>query len=84
MLHFIYFTKAPACIKWAPIFFPPVLYTLVAVGGWGTGPTELMVEQCHFFVRAYGMYLCCGGEGSSNGFGVLYAFTEPQHKISSS
>jgi hypothetical protein len=43
-----------------------------------------MVEQCHFFVIAYGMYLCCGEQGSSNGFGVLYAFTAPQHKISSS
>jgi hypothetical protein len=50
----------------------------------GYGPTEGMVEQCQFFVGAYGMYLCCGEEGSSNGFGVPYAFTAPQHKISSS
>jgi hypothetical protein len=55
----------------------------VAVGG-GYGPTEGMVEQCQSFVGAYGMYLCCGEEGSSNGFDVLFAFKAPQHKISSS
>jgi hypothetical protein len=53
-------------------------------GGVGDGPTEGIVEQCHFFVSACGMYLCYGEEGSSNGFGVLCAFTAPQHKISSS
>jgi hypothetical protein len=45
------------------------------IGGGGGGGTDGMVEQCHFFTSAYGMYLCYCGEGSSNGFGVLHAFT---------